>query len=186
MLSDRHGRLCARVEAANDLLITDYRLAPPGWPKGQRLTITVVADLHAGGPNMGLERVRQVVDAANALRCDLTVVLGDFFATHRFVTERVPHPVWAAELARLQAPLGVYAILGNHDWWYDIDGVRNALANVRHAGDGKRCRAAGRRGRRFWLAGLGDQIAYRLGRSTIQRRRRSARHAGAHHAPTTR
>ena len=80
---------------------------------------------------MGLDRVRQVVDAANELRSDLTVVLGDFFATHHFVTERVPHPVWAAELARLHAPLGVYTILGNHDWWYDIDGVRRALDKVR-------------------------------------------------------
>ena len=69
----------AAMEAANGLVITDYRLSPPAWPKGQRLTITVVADLHAGGPNMGLDRVRQVVDAANELRSDLTVVLGDFF-----------------------------------------------------------------------------------------------------------
>ena len=120
----------AAMEAANGLVITDYRLSPPAWPKGQRLTVTVVADLHAGGPNMGLDRVRQVVDAANELRSNLTVVLGDFFATHHFVTERVPHPVWAAELSRLHAPLGVYTILGNHDWWYDIDGVRRALDTV--------------------------------------------------------
>ena len=51
-------------------------------------------------PTWVVDRVRQVVDAANELRSDLTVVLGDFFATHHFVTERVPHPVWAAELAR--------------------------------------------------------------------------------------
>ena len=61
----------AAVEAANDLLITDYRPVPPSWPDSHRLTITVIADLHAGGPNMGLERVRQVVDAANALDSDL-------------------------------------------------------------------------------------------------------------------
>jgi hypothetical protein len=54
----------AAMEAANGLSITDYRLTPPGWPSGQRLTIAVVADLHAGGPNMGAARVRQVVDAA--------------------------------------------------------------------------------------------------------------------------
>ena len=34
------------------LLVTRYRLMPPGWPAGQRLSINVVADLHAGGPNM--------------------------------------------------------------------------------------------------------------------------------------
>jgi hypothetical protein len=153
----------AAMEAANDLVTTSYRLSPPAWPKGQRLTITVIADLHAGGPNMGLDRVRQVVDTANGLGSDLTVVLGDYFATHHFVTERVPHPVWAAELGRLHAPLGVYSILGNHDWWYDIDGVRRALDKVHLPAMQNDVVLLGPRGRRFWLAGLGDQIAYRLG-----------------------
>ena len=43
----------AAAEAANDLIVTNYRLSPPGWRNGQRLTITVIADIHAGGPNMG-------------------------------------------------------------------------------------------------------------------------------------
>jgi hypothetical protein len=153
----------AAMQAANDLVMTEYRLSPPIWPKGQSLTITVVADLHAGGPNMGHERVRHVVDAANELRSDLTVVLGDFFATHRFVTEHVPHPVWAGEIARLHAPLGVYSILGNHDWWYDVDGVRRALDKARLSLMQNDAVLLGRPGRRFWLAGLGDQLAYRLG-----------------------
>ena len=153
----------AAMEAANGLAITDYRLNPPGWPAGQRLTIAVIADLHAGGPNMGLERVRQVVDAGNALGCDLTVLLGDYFATHRFVTEVVPPRAWAAELARLRAPLGVYSILGNHDWWHGIDETRAALAQVRIPVMENDAVLLGEAGRRFWLAGLGDQIAYRLG-----------------------
>jgi hypothetical protein len=153
----------AAVVAANELVITDYRISPSAWPKGQRLTITVIADLHAGGPNMGRERVRQVVDAANELRSDLTVVLGDFFATHHFITERVPHPDWAAELARLHAPLGVYTILGNHDWWFDIDGVRRALDKVRLPVMQNDAVLLGAPGQHFWLAGLGDQIAHRLG-----------------------
>ena len=151
------------MEAANGLSITDYRLTPPGWPAGQRLTIAVIADLHAGGPNMGLARVRQVVDAANALTCDLTVLLGDYFATHRFVTERVAPPAWAGELARLRAPLGVYAILGNHDWWHDIKGARAALEQVRIPIMENDAVLLGEPGRRFWLAGLGDQLAYWLG-----------------------
>lgn len=158
----------AAMEAANGLSITDYRLTPPGWPPGQKLSIAVVADLHAGGPNMGVERIRQVVDAANALSCDLTVLLGDFFATHKFITETVPHPAWAAELARLRAPLGVHAILGNHDWWHDIDGVRAALAQVRIPVMENDAVLLGPAGRRFWLAGLGDQLAYRLGHNRFR------------------
>ena len=44
----------AAMEAANDLVITDYAPAPPGWPDRHRLGITVIADIHAGGPNMGI------------------------------------------------------------------------------------------------------------------------------------
>jgi len=158
----------AAMEAANDLVVTDYRLNPPGWRAGQRLTITVVADLHAGGPNMGLSRIRQVVDVANGLGSDLVVVLGDYFATHRFVTERVPHAAWAGELARLEAPLGTYAILGNHDWWVDIEGTRRALHNARIPVMENDAVLLGEAGRRFWLAGLGDQIAYMLGHSRFR------------------
>ena len=158
----------AAMEAADQLVVTDYRLTPPGWRAGQRLTITTVADLHAGGPNMGLARVRQVVDAANALGSDLMVVLGDYFATHRFVTERVPHAAWAGELARLRAPLGVYAIFGNHDWWYDIAGTRRALRSVRIPVMENDAVLLGEPGRRFWLAGLGDQIAHIIGHSRFR------------------
>jgi uncharacterized protein len=153
----------AAAEAAHDLIVTDYRPRLPSWPADRQLTITVVADLHAGGPNMGIERVRQVVDCAQALNSDLIVLMGDYFATHRFVTERVPHAAWAAELARLKAPLGVYAVLGNHDWWYDIDGVRHALAKVHLPAMENDAVLLGEPGKRFWLAGLGDQLAHWLG-----------------------
>jgi uncharacterized protein len=153
----------AAAQAANDLVITNYRLSPPNWPKGRRLTITVIADLHAGGPNMGIGRVRQVIDSANALGSDLVAVLGDYVATHLFVTERVPPSAWAAELARLRAPLGVYTILGNHDWWYDVESVRNALGTVGLPLLRNGVVHVASPDQRFWLAGLDDQLAHGLG-----------------------
>jgi predicted MPP superfamily phosphohydrolase len=69
----------------------------------------------------------------------------------------------------LKAPLGVHAILGNHDWWDDKSvqlagrGVpygRRALetAGIRvYDNDVARFKT---RGGAFWLAGLGDQLAY--------------------------
>ncbi len=150
----------AAAEAAHDLVVTRYKLSPPGWPAGRRLTITAIADIHAGGPNMGIERVREVVDAGNALNSDLIVVLGDYFATHRFVTEHVPPAAWAGELARLRAPLGVHSILGNHDWWYGISSVRKAFADVHMPLMENDAVLIGPPGRRFWLAGLGDQLAH--------------------------
>lgn len=158
----------AATEAADTLITTSYRLNPPGWRAGQRLTITAIADLHAGGPNMGLARVRQVVDTSNALGSDLIVVLGDYFATHRFITEHVPNDAWAEELGRLRAPLGVYSILGNHDWWHGVDGVRKALNRVHVPLMQNDAVLLGEPGRRFWLAGLGDQLAYYLGHSRFR------------------
>jgi len=145
------------------LIVTPYALTPPSWPADRKLTITVIADLHAGWPDMPLPHIRRVINTANALQSDLIVLLGDFKAWYRFKTEPVADPDWAAELARLKAPLGTWAILGNHDWWHDLEGVRRALAAVRIPVLENDAVLLGKAGQRFWLAGLGDQIAYRLG-----------------------
>jgi predicted MPP superfamily phosphohydrolase len=152
------------AEAAYDLNVTHYRPVLPGWPAAHKLSIAVVADLHAGGPNMGIARVREVVDRTQALDCDLIVLLGDYFATHRYITEVVPPAAWAAELGRLKARLGTYAILGNHDWWHGVDAVRRALAAVHIPVMENDAVLLGSGPQKFWLAGLGDTIAYRLGR----------------------
>jgi predicted MPP superfamily phosphohydrolase len=153
----------AGAEAAYELVVTRYALRPPRWPAGQRLGITVLADLHAGGPNMGIARVRQVVDRANSLDGDLVAILGDYGASHPFVTEVVSSAAWAAELARLRAPLGVFAILGNHDWWSGISGIRRALSDVRIPLLENKAVPLRFAGGRIWLAGLGDQLSFRLG-----------------------
>jgi uncharacterized protein len=153
----------AGVIEPNGLVVTRYAPAPPGWPKGRKLSITVIADLHAGGPDMRLEHVRRVVDRASALQSDIVLMLGDFIASYRFAIEHIPDPVWAAELARLKAPLGSWAILGNHDWWHDLKGVRGALAGVNIPILENDAVLLGPEGRKFWVAGIGDQIAIPLG-----------------------
>jgi predicted MPP superfamily phosphohydrolase len=145
------------------LVVTRYAPAPSGWPAGQKLSITVIADLHAGGPDMLLPHVREVVDTANGLQSDLIVLLGDFMAWYRFKTTRVPDPLWAAELKRLEAPLGTWAILGNHDWWHDLQGVRSALDGVHIPIMENDAVLLGAAGAKFWLAGIGDQLAHPLG-----------------------
>jgi predicted MPP superfamily phosphohydrolase len=144
------------------LVVTRYKLTPPTWPAGRKLTITVIADLHAGGPDMLLPHVRHVVDTANELRSDLIVLLGDYTAWYSFKRDWMPDALWAGELARLTAPLGTWAILGNHDWWHDLGGVRDALAGARIPvleNDVVLLNAASQP---FWLAGIGDQLAHRL------------------------
>ncbi len=160
--------LYAGVVEPLGLVVTRYAPTPPGWPRGRKLSLTVIADLHAGEPDMPLPHIRRVVDVALQLRSDIIVLLGDFTAWYRFKTAKMPDALWAAELARLKAPYGVWAILGNHDWWHDLDGVRTALAAAKIPILENDAVLLGAEGERFWLAGLGDQMAYPLGRGRFR------------------
>jgi uncharacterized protein len=151
------------------LRVTRYNLSPPQWPSDFKLKIAVIADLHACDPWMSLKRIEGIVERTNALNADIIVLLGDYVAGHRHVTRQIPAAEWAPVLGGLKAPLGVHAVLGNHDWWDDKavqrDGNGHPVARraLEAAGipvyenDARRLSKAGRP---FWLAGLGDQLAY--------------------------
>jgi predicted MPP superfamily phosphohydrolase len=153
--------------------VTRYRPRLVRWPASLNLRIAVVADLHACEPWMDLARIERIVADTNRLQPDVTLLLGDYMAHHRFVQRPIPTADWARVLSGLKAPLGVHAILGNHDWWDDPE------AQVRRKGPVRARRAleeAGipvyendarrmmKDGQVFWLAGLGDQLAFQRGR----------------------
>jgi uncharacterized protein len=166
------------VEPMWRLEVTRYRIAPPNWPRDLSLSIGVIADVHAGGPAMPAERIRGIVEQTNALKADLIVLLGDFAASHKFKTLAVAPEEWAQALGGLRAPLGVHAILGNHDWWDDHAAQRARKGPVLgrrmleregvpvYENDVVRL---SHNGHRFWLAGLGDQLAF------FERRRKGTR-----------
>ena len=74
------------------LVVTRYKPALPGWPTDRKLSITVIADLHAGGPDMQLEHIRRIVDRASALQSDIVLLLGDFIASYRFAYHQGVRP----------------------------------------------------------------------------------------------
>lgn len=161
------------VEPVLRLRVQRWRVRPSGWTGGP-LRLAILADLHMGEPWMGLDRLRRVVARTNALGADAILLLGDLEAGHRFVTRRVSMEDTAAELARLAAPMGVWAILGNHDWWHDRaaqarGGGPNRIAGLlRAAGVPVLQNDAVRLGEGtatgpFWLAGLDDQLAIGVG-----------------------
>src|SRR6202163_109925 len=157
------------VEPLLRLRVARYDIAPPQWPAGFQLKIAIIADLHACDPWMSLQHIEAIVERTNALHADIIVMLGDYVAGHRHVTRYIPAGEWAPGLAGLKAPLGVHAILGNHDWGEDktvqregrgLTVARRALEAVGipvYENDARRLIKAGRA---FWLAGLGDQLAY--------------------------
>ena len=150
------------------LSITRYRFTPPHWTPGLKLRVALIADVHACNPWMSVKRLHQIVETTNELKPDLVLLLGDYSAGMWLVTSYVHSRDWASVLAELEAPLGHYAVLGNHDWWDDKEAQRRGQGPtfgqlaLEKAGfpvlenDAVRLEHGGHA---FWVAGLGDQLA---------------------------
>ncbi|MDR6758875.1 putative MPP superfamily phosphohydrolase [Mycoplana sp. BE70] len=69
---------------------------------------------------MSAKRIGRICEAANALDGDLIVLLGDYAAGMHLVTGYVHSKDWSKAMSILRAPLGVHAIMGNHNWWEDL------------------------------------------------------------------
>jgi predicted MPP superfamily phosphohydrolase len=100
----------------SSLRLTRYDV-PLDVPQWKGMTIAVISDLHAGAPFIDAAKIDRVVAMTNAARPDLILLTGDYVVTgvlggHHMSIEEI-----AAHLAPLHAPLGVYAVLGNHDRW---------------------------------------------------------------------
>ena len=153
------------VEPRFRLVVTPYRVRPANWPAGGKpLRIAAIADIHACDPWMPVSRIERIVLRTNALKPDIIVLLGDYM-TGAFPSNPVPAAAWGRALGRLKAPLGVHAVLGNHDLWHDPDAARSALAdNGIPVMENHAVLIHRDEGPEFWLAGLGDQWARPLGR----------------------
>jgi uncharacterized protein len=151
-------------------LVTRYAPDLPGWPAAMALRIVALSDIHACAPFMDAARLRGICGEVAALAPDIILLLGDYASGPRFSRPVAPES-WATELGLLSAPLGVHAILGNHD--YDgyapadlAQGPTVAERALRAAGIAVHVNQAVRiakGGHGFWLAGLGDQFAFAHG-----------------------
>jgi len=160
------GSYAFAIEPRFRLSVTSYRLRPPRWPALTKpLRMAVISDLHACEPWMPVSRIAEIVATTNALKPDITVLLGDYVkGITGFGTTRINMQEWAPVLGKLRAPLGVHAILGNHDWWWNSSPVRKVLQDNGIPvleNDVKLIQPQD--GPKFWLAGLGDQLAHPLG-----------------------
>ena len=91
------------------------------------LRIAVVSDLHAGAPFITEQKIDQVVAMTNAAHPDLILLTGDYVIQGVVGGHRMPIATIVAHLKKLSAPLGVYAVIGNHDRWESAPEITRAL-----------------------------------------------------------
>lgn len=144
------------------LVVRNVRAESPLW-SGTPVRIGILSDVHVGA-HMSPARVARIAARMNALEPDLVVLPGDFVSglsdgLPDRELERMADGVGA--LGDLAAPLGVFAVLGNHDWWFDGEDVEYWLDDAGVAVLENAAVRIERRGGDVWLVGLADEASDR-------------------------
>jgi predicted MPP superfamily phosphohydrolase len=149
--------LWAFVIEPKRLVVRQVTLELPRWPAPLHgMKVAAISDLHAGGWHMPESRLQTVVAEINAASPDLIVLLGDYVSSSKL---RFIEPERLAEILHgLHAPLGVFAVLGNHDWWFDGPRVRKALEAQGIRVLDKESAQLAYKGTMFWLGGIADHM----------------------------
>lgn len=114
------------ANAVADPVVRRASVSLPGWPAGAApVRVLLWSDLHLGNVATGRARLVDLVEQANAIEPDLVVLAGDYIAGHD--PEDAQAAPGLAALAGLRAPLGVVAVLGNHEHWTDALRVQRTL-----------------------------------------------------------
>lgn len=137
------------------------------WPERlEGFTIALLSDFHYD-PYFSVHPLRSSISMVNGLHPDLIALTGDF-VTDPFSDDKATKAkaAYAAEpcaqlLRQMQAPYGLWAVLGNHDAVTDPGRVINSLRAVGIQVLGNRSVPIEGSGARFWLAGVDDVLEKR-------------------------
>jgi uncharacterized protein len=124
-------------------VVVEENLAVPNWdPALNGFKVVAISDIHAGSNYAPLERLRLVVEKANEQDADLIVLLGDYVSESSRGRNRnraegtdgtelkIPVSTIADNLQGFKARFGVYAVIGNHDWYHNSQKVEAELERV--------------------------------------------------------
>jgi len=141
----------------NRIVINEAHVRLPNWPSAfNGMRVAVLSDLHVGSPYITLEKLQQVIAQTNELNPDLILLPGDFMVGNELGANLIEPEKIAGILKNLRARRGVYAVLGNHDRWYDGNRVQRALESAGIRVLENESTPIQLDERTFWLAGLGD------------------------------
>jgi predicted MPP superfamily phosphohydrolase len=139
------------------LVVHQQTIQIDNWPQPlDGLRIAVISDIHVDNWFITEKKLRTIVERTNQQQPDLIVILGDYMSSNGWVTHRVEPEVFGPILKDLHAPLGVYSVLGNHDWWYSGMKVRRGLEQNGIKVLENEAAQVDVRGTSLWLVGLAD------------------------------
>lgn len=137
-------------------LLTQRDVHVSHWP-GPPIKIAFLSDLHAGAPHINEKYIESLVSRINAHSPDIVLIGGDLVINGVIGGQPIAIEKVAVLLKKLKAPLGIYAVLGNHDWWNDGIRVRKVLED--HGIpvlDNQAQLINVKSDFNFWLVGIGD------------------------------
>ena len=144
------------------VVVRNLEMTSANWPQSAPpLRIAVISDIHAGAPHIDKTKLETIVRRINAEQPDIILLLGDY-VIHGVLGGRFIEPeTTASYLANLQAPLGTFAVFGNHDWWFGGERVQRALEDVGITVIENGALHLKHGPHDFWLAGLADDMSRR-------------------------
>lgn len=141
------------------LTVRRVAVASAQW-SGAPLRIGVISDTHVGA-HVTPERISRTMARLSREKPDVIVFLGDYAGGHEPAAVRAAPETsavlrGAAALGEARAPLGLFAVLGNHDWWYGGPALEAQLRRSNVQVLENQALRVDRPEGAFWIAGLAD------------------------------
>ena len=139
------------------LLVRHVTIETAKWPAAlPPLRMVAVADIHAGAPYVDAAKLDRIVAEVNAQNPDVVLLLGDYVIQRVLFGTPMPPETIAGHLGGLRAKHGVFAVLGNHDWYDDGQRVWRAFESAGIPVLENRAVPLPGSDDRIWLAGIAD------------------------------
>jgi uncharacterized protein len=151
------------------LTVREIGVQSPQW-KGAPVRIALLSDIHGDEFHMPVARVKSLAGSAASLKPDIVLLGGDYAGGHfkkshppgaslenRTEAENAFESQIILALGEFRAPLGVFAVMGNHDCWWSCDEVRRLFSQTSIRFLENASFRVERPGGSFWIVGLEDE-----------------------------
>ena len=155
------------------LVVRHVTIKSAVW-QGAPLKIALISDIHIGGRHVSAGRIERLTAKINAESPDIILLAGDYVNGHLPLGEHTDK--FNAEVQRgigylgaLDAPFGTYAVMGNHDAWYDNEALTGWISAANISVLENQHRNIQHNGRAFCLVGLSDYQTGKDDRAAVNR-----------------